>query len=109
SDFYRRSLKWIESKTDYAGRLLKIAKTEYEQGNDEAAIGFYNEAVSKYESAGDRRRIGYALHNIANTYYSQGGYPQALNYYPRLLPSEKKAGTRQGGGGAGPGRGVGCR
>jgi len=100
SDFYRRSLKWIESKTDYAGRLLKIAKTEYEQGNDEAAIGFYNEAVSKYESAGDRRSIGYALHNIANTYYSQGDYAQAMNYYRRCLAAEKEAGTRQGVAGA---------
>src|SRR5262247_1573353 len=100
SEFYQRSLKWIESPTAYAGRLLKIAKTEYEQGNDEAAIGFYNEAVSKYESAGDRRSIGYALHSIANTYYSQGDYAQAMNYYRRCLASEKEAGTRQGVAGA---------
>ena len=96
SDFYRRSLKWLESKTAYAGRLLKIAKTEYEQGNDEAAIGFYAEAVSRFESAGDKRSIGYALHNIANIFYSQGDYAQAMNYYHRCHAIEKEAGTRQG-------------
>jgi len=100
SDFYRRSLKWLESKTAYAGRLLKIAKTEYEQGNDEAAIGFYAEAASGLESAGDKRSIGYALHNIANIHYSQGDYAQALNHYRRCLVAEKEAGTRQGVAGA---------
>ncbi|MGH9751963.1 MAG: CHAT domain-containing protein [Blastocatellia bacterium] len=100
SEFYRRSLKWLESATAYAGRLLKIAKTEYEQGNDDAAIGFYAEAVSKLESSGDKRSIGYALHNVANIYYSQGDYAQALNHYRRCLGVEKEAGTRQGVAGA---------
>src|SRR5262249_12330462 len=84
----------------YAGRLLKIAKTEYEQGNDEAAIGFYAEAASKLESAGDKQSIGYAMHNIANIYYSQGDYAQAMNYYRRCLAAEKEAGTPQGVAGA---------
>ncbi|MGH9769696.1 MAG: tetratricopeptide repeat protein, partial [Blastocatellia bacterium] len=96
SDSYRRSLKWLESKTADAGRLLKIAKAEYDQGNDEAAIGFYAEAASRLESTGDKRSIGYALHNIANIYYSQGDYAQAMNYYRRSLAAEKAAGTRQG-------------
>jgi CHAT domain-containing protein len=100
SDFYRRSLKWLESATAYAGRLLKIAKTEYEQGNDETAIGFYAEAASKLESAGNKRSVGYAMHNIANIYYSQGDYAQALNYYRRCLVAEKEAGTPQGVAGA---------
>jgi CHAT domain-containing protein/tetratricopeptide (TPR) repeat protein len=100
SEFYRRSLKWLESATAYAGRLLKIAKTEYEQGNDEAAIGFYAEAAGKLESAGDKQRIGYALHNVANIYYSQGDYAQALNYYRRCLAAEKEAGAPQGVAGA---------
>jgi len=100
SEFYRRSLKWLESAKAYAGGLLKIAKIEYEQGNDEAAIGFYAEAASKLESAGDRRSIGYAMHNIANIYYSQGDYAQALNYYRRCLAAEKEAGTPQGVAGA---------
>ena len=100
SEFYQRSLKWIESPTAYAGHLLKIAKTEYEQGNDEAAIGFYAEAASKLESAGDKQGIGYAMHNIANIYYSQGNYAQALTYYRRCLAAEKEAGTPQGVAGA---------
>ncbi len=100
SEFYQRSLKWIESPTAYAGHLLKIAKTEYEQGNDEAAIGFYAEAASKLESAGDKQGIGYAMHNIANIYYSQGDYAQALTYYRRCLAAEKEAGTPQGVAGA---------
>jgi tetratricopeptide (TPR) repeat protein len=100
SEFYQRSLKWIESPTDFAGRLLKIAKTEYEQGNDEAAIGFYAEAASKLESAGDKQSIGYAMHNIANIYYSQGDYAQAMNYYRRCLAAEKEAGAPQGVAGA---------
>jgi CHAT domain-containing protein len=96
SEFYHRSLKWIESKTAYAGRLLKIAKNEYEQGNDEAAIGLYSEAVGRLESAGDKRSIGYALHSIANIFYSQGDYAQAMNYYRRCYAAENEAGTRQG-------------
>ncbi|HEV2669420.1 MAG TPA: tetratricopeptide repeat protein, partial [Blastocatellia bacterium] len=100
SEFYRRSLKWIESGAAYAGRLLKIAKTEYEQGNDEAAIGFYAEAASKLESAGNKRGVGYAMHSIANIYYSQGDYAQALNYYRLCLAAEKEAGTPQGVSGA---------
>ena len=100
SEFYQRSLKWLVSKTDYADRLLKIAKTEYEQGNDEAAIGFYAEAASRLESAGDKRSVGYAMHNIANIYYSQGDYAQALNYYRRCLTAEKESGTPQGVAGA---------
>jgi tetratricopeptide (TPR) repeat protein len=100
SEFFRRSLKWIESPTAYAGRLLKIAKTEYEQGNDEAAIGFYAEAASRLESAGDKQSIGYAMHNIANIYYSQGDYAQAMNYYRRCLAAEKEAGAPQGVAGA---------
>lgn len=100
SEFYRRSLKWLESATAYAGRLLKIAKTEYEQGNDEAAIGFYAEAAGRLESSGDKRSVGYALHNIANIYYSQGDYAQALTHYRSCLGSEKEAGTRQGVAGA---------
>lgn len=100
SEFYRRSLKWLESGTAYAGRLLKIAKTEYEQGNDEAAIGFYAEAASRLESSGDKRSVGYAMHNIANIYYSQGDYAQALNHYRRCLAVEKEAGTPQGVAGA---------
>ncbi len=100
SDFYKRSLKWLESKTDYAGRLFKIAKTEYELGNDDAAIGFYSEAASRLEAAGDKRGIGYAMHSIANIYYSQGDYAQAMNYYRRCLAAEKEAGTRQGEAGA---------
>jgi CHAT domain-containing protein/Tfp pilus assembly protein PilF len=100
SEFFQRSLKWIESPTAYAGRLLKIAKTEYEQGNDEAAIGFYAEAASKLESAGDKQSIGYAMHNIANIYYSQGDYAQAMNYYRRCLAAEKEAGAPQGAAGA---------
>jgi len=100
SEFYRRSLKWIESATAYAGRLLKIAKTEYEQGNDDAAIGFYAEAASKLESAGDKQGIGYAMHNIANIYYSQGDYAQAMSYYRRCLAAEKEAGSPQGVAGA---------
>jgi tetratricopeptide (TPR) repeat protein/CHAT domain-containing protein len=100
SECYQRSLKWIESPTAYADRLLKIAKIEYEQGNDEAAIGFYAEAASKLESAGDKKSVGYAMHNIANIYYSQGDYAQALNYYRRCLAAEKEAGTPQGMAGA---------
>ncbi len=100
SEFYRRSLKWIESATDHAGRLLKIAKTEYEQGNDKAAIGFFAEAAGKLESAGEKRNVGYAMHNIANIYYSQGDYAQAMNYYRRCLAVEKEAGSPQGVAGA---------
>ncbi|HKQ75222.1 MAG TPA: tetratricopeptide repeat protein [Blastocatellia bacterium] len=100
SDFYQRSLKWLESKTEYAGRLLKIAKTEYEQGNDEAAVGFYTEAARRLESAGDKRSIGYTMHNIANIFYSQGDYAQAMNFYRRCLSAEREAGTRQGEAGA---------
>jgi CHAT domain-containing protein/tetratricopeptide (TPR) repeat protein len=100
SEFYRRSLKWIESATAYAGRLLKIAKTEYEQGNDEASIGFYAEAASKLESAGDKRSVGYAMHNIANIYYSQGDYARALNYYRRCWAAEKEVGSPEGVAGA---------
>jgi tetratricopeptide (TPR) repeat protein len=100
SGFYRRSLKWIESPTVYAGRLLRIAKAEYDQGNDEAAIGFYTEAASKLESAGEKRSVGYAMHNIANIYYSQGDYAQALNYYRRCLAAEKEAGSPEGVAGA---------
>jgi tetratricopeptide (TPR) repeat protein len=100
SEFYRRSLKWLDSSTAYAGRLLKIAKTEYEQGNDEAAIGFYAEAASKLESAGNKSSIGYAMHSIANIYYSQGDYAQAMNYYRRCLAAEKEAGSPQGVAGA---------
>ena len=100
SEFYRRSLKWVESAKAYAGRLLKIAKTEYEQGNDEAAIGFYSEAAGKLESAGEKRSVGYAMHNIANIYYSQGDYAQAMNYYRRCLAAEKEAGSPQGVAGA---------
>lgn len=100
SDFYRRSLKLIESATSNAGLLLKLAKTEYEQGNDEAAIGFFAEAAGKLESAGGKRNVGYAMHNIANIYYSQGDYAQAMNYYRRCLAAEKEAGSPQGVAGA---------
>jgi tetratricopeptide (TPR) repeat protein/CHAT domain-containing protein len=100
SECYQRSLKWIESPTANADRLLKIAKIEYEQGNDEAAIGFYAEAASKLELSRDKQGIGYAMHNIANIYYSQGDYAQALNYYRRCLAAEKEAGTPQGVAGA---------
>jgi tetratricopeptide (TPR) repeat protein len=100
SEFFQRSLKWIESPTAYAGHLLKIAKTEYEQGNDEAAVGFYAEAARKLESAGEKQSIGYAMHNIANIYYSQGDYAQAMNYYRRCLAAEKEAGAPQGVAGA---------
>jgi tetratricopeptide (TPR) repeat protein len=100
SEFYQRSLKWIESPTAYAGHMLKIAKTEYEQGNDDAAIGFYAEAAGKLESAGDKSGIGYAMHNVANIYYSQGDYAQAMNYYRRCLAAEKEAGSPQGVAGA---------
>ncbi len=99
-DFYRRSLRWIESKKDYAGRLLKIAKAEYEQGNDEAAIGAYAEAASRLESAGERRGVGYASHNIANIYYSRGDYARALDYYLRCFAAESEFGTPQGASGA---------
>jgi CHAT domain-containing protein len=100
SEFYQRSLKWLEPSSRYAGRLLKIAKTEYEQGNDEAAINFYSEAASKLESAGNKESIGYAMHNIANIYYSQGDYAQAMSHYLRALAAEKEAGTPQGMAGA---------
>jgi tetratricopeptide (TPR) repeat protein len=100
SEFYQRSLKWIESATSYAGRLLKIARAEYDQGNDEAAINFYAEAASKFAGTEGRVSIGHALHNIANIYYSQGDYAQAMNYYRRALAAEKDAGTPQGVAGA---------
>ena len=100
SEFYRRSLKWIESATAYAGRLFTLAQTEYEQGNDEAAIGFYAEAASKLTAAGEKRSVGYAMHNIANIYYSQGDYAQAMNYYRRCLAAEKDGGSPQGVAGA---------
>jgi tetratricopeptide (TPR) repeat protein len=100
SEFYRRSLKLIESATSYEGLLLKLAKTEYEKGNDEAAIGYFAEAAGKLDSAGGKRNVGYAMHNIANIYYSQGDYAQAMNYYRRCLAAEKEAGTPQGVAGA---------
>jgi tetratricopeptide (TPR) repeat protein len=100
SEFYQRSLKWLESAASYAGRLLKIAKAEYEQGNDAAAISFYAEAASKLESTENRASVGYAMHNIANIYYSQGDYAQAMSYYRRCLAAEKEAGSPQGVAGA---------
>ncbi|MBO0860673.1 MAG: tetratricopeptide repeat protein [Chloracidobacterium sp.] len=100
SEFYRLSLKWIESPEDYASRLIKIAKTEYDQGNDDAAIASYSEAARKLESTGNKSSVGYAMHNIANIYYSQGDYAQAMNYYRRCLAAEKESGTPQGVAGA---------
>jgi tetratricopeptide (TPR) repeat protein len=100
SEVYQRSLKWIESATSYAGRLLKIARAEYDQGNDEAAINFYAEAASKFAGTEGNVSIGHALHSIANIYYSRGDYAQAMNYYHRALAAEKEAGTPQGVAGA---------
>ncbi|HEX5084038.1 MAG TPA: tetratricopeptide repeat protein [Blastocatellia bacterium] len=100
SECYQRSLKWIGSQARYAGRLLKIAKTEYEQGNDEAAINFYSEAAGKLAGTEGKVSVGYAMHNIANIYYSQGDYARAMNYYRLALAAEKENNSPQGMAGA---------
>lgn len=100
-EFYQRSLPWLATNHNAAaGRLLKLARVAYEQGQDAAAIDFYQQAATRLATSGNKRTIGYALHNIANILYAQGDYAQALGFYQQSLKAEEEAGTRQGVAGA---------
>lgn len=100
-EFYQRSLPLLAANHNAAaGRLLKLARVAYEQGQDAAAIDFYQQAATRLATSGNKRTIGYALHNIANIIYAQGDYAQALGFYQQSLKAEEEAGTRQGAMGA---------
>lgn len=100
-EFYQRSLPLLAANHNAAaGRLLKLARVAYEQGQDAAAIDFYQQAATRLATSGNKRTIGYALHNIANILYAQGDYAQALGFYQQSLRAEEEAGTRQGAMGA---------
>jgi CHAT domain-containing protein len=82
-----------------ANRLLQERLELYRQGKADLllqAIKKWEEALSLFRAAGDRKEEATVLNNIGNAYNTLGEKQKALEYYNQALPLHRAVGNKDG-------------
>lgn len=69
-----------------ATTLLYIGLIQYEFGNIEKALDYYNEALPLWHATGERSGEAATLSSLGRAYDSFGEYQKAIDYYDLALP-----------------------
>nr|WP_199302856.1 CHAT domain-containing tetratricopeptide repeat protein [Coleofasciculus sp. FACHB-SPT9] len=89
-----------DARKTEADRLLDQGKEQYLTSQFEAALQFWQQALSLYREIQDRQGEGKALGNIGLAYYNLGDYAKAIEYQQQSLAIAREIKDRQGEGNA---------
>ena len=68
----------------------------FNKGEYEKALDYYDRSLKIYEELGDKREMGYILHNIGRVLTNKSDYDKALDYYERSLAIQEELGDKHG-------------
>ncbi|WP_162556004.1 tetratricopeptide repeat protein [Reichenbachiella versicolor] len=71
-----------------AETLYYKAYLEKKKANYSAALLYFNQSLSTYDSLGQARGISYTLNGIGNVYYAQGDFNKAIEYYKKSYKTD---------------------
>ncbi|MDK2411717.1 tetratricopeptide repeat protein [Aphanizomenon sp. 202] len=85
-----------QNQKDEADRLTEKGTQQYKQGQFQAALATFQQALAIEKEIGDRAGVGSTFNKIGGIYDSLGQYPKALDYYQQALAIIQKIGDRHG-------------
>jgi CHAT domain-containing protein/tetratricopeptide (TPR) repeat protein len=73
-----------------AEALFCLAKSHEQLGEEDAATGFYRQALPLFDGQGDQARVGVILSNLGNLERASGRVGRALALYREALPLHRR-------------------
>jgi CHAT domain-containing protein/lipopolysaccharide biosynthesis regulator YciM len=85
-----------DSRKTQADQLVKQGIEQYQKGQIEAAIGFWQQALSLYQQLQDRQGESTTLKYLGATYLVLNNYTKAIEFLEPFLAIAQASGDRQG-------------
>ncbi len=79
-----------------ADRLLEQGNKQYKVSQFQAALQYYQQALTIYREIGDRNGVGSSLNNLGSAYDALGQYQNAIQFYQQSLAIKREIGDRSG-------------